>query len=317
MALPASAQKWKVNPITLLDISRGAARVELDLICGHSTNAVLARCSAMPPELLPKHNAAIRGMASNYYHFRRIWEQDRAHRANPITILPKAQGVEIDALTPKVERCMTIRYIQQQMDDALYSWGKMVADRRFKGARREPYLEWVNFNAVLSVNGNKAVISLSSKGKNETVFTPSEIGVNANALQTAAAPLTPDVLLTIYNQTPDIAAEFFYLYQNFTEALEKFKASAQAADKLLATKISWETWLNDKSQQNSILRQNYEFAAANLALHTVNLLQFMAHQPQGLFAASLQVYQTIMKQNNQGKIRPSQFPEFWNQPPAL
>lgn len=212
-------------------------------------------------------------------------------------------------LAPAVTQKVTVSAKQHQIDDTLYNWGEMLAKNNTTTSA--PQLWFENESVILTLKPNRAIIGEIPDMGIETVITPLEIGVNATTLKSVTETYSQEMVTAIFQQNLEQAALFTYLHENFIQSLAQFDAAADAVHTLLPSKASWRNLKPGQSAQNQLIRQNYTHAAANLAIDTINLLQFMDLQRE-VFAPALQSYTEIMRlHNTSGAKIPATFQTFW------
>ena len=299
-AVPASAQKWKAGEGALQAIRTAQTAVRLNV-------------TALPGNLSATRAAAqSAAFRSQYTQALQAVKDAARSAAAPVELTYKAKRpVEIggQGIGPVARRKMAVTAKQR------HDWGKTLADNQALGLKNAPRVARENDAPVLIHNKNKAFIRSQKADAGETVITPVEIGVNAATLKSATEGLTPDMLTAVFNQTPEHAAGFFYLHEQFTQSLAKFEASADALHTLAAT-TSLKERMFGPSEQTVLIRQNYGNAAANLAEDAINLLKFMELHPD-VFSASLKSYREIMRLHNVNSHTPATFQTFWKNPVSI
>lgn len=217
-------------------------------------------------------------------------------------------GAGNTAVGPIAKRKMDVTVKQRQVDEVLYNWGEMLARNQTSAAA--PQLALEGDNVVLTLSRKEAVIH-PDRSTAQTVITPVEIGANASALKAATDPYQPNILTAIFKETPEYAAQFTYLHENFIRSLDEFEAASDALHTLLPSRGSLKNLRPGQTAQNQTIRQNHLYSAANLAVDAMNLLQFMdLHRD--VFAPSLQSYTEVMHlHNSRGTHIPATFQTFW------
>lgn len=212
------------------------------------------------------------------------------------------------AVGPIAKRKVDVTVKQRQVDEVLYNWGEMLARNQTNAAA--PQLSLEGDEVILTLKRKQAAIR-PDQVPGETVITPVEIGVNASALKSATDPFQPNIITAIFKEEPEYAAQFTYLHENFTRSLAEFEAASDALHTLLPSKGSLKNLRPGQAAQNKTIRQNHTYAAANLAVDAMNLLQFMDLHRE-IFAPSLQSYTEVMHLHNSGGAHiPATFQNFW------
>lgn len=236
----------------------------------------------------------------------------KAKAASPVELTapakPRVVLGETVSVGPIAKRKADVAIKQHQVDDTLYKWGEMLAKNQT--GTSAPQLSLEGDEVILTLNHKQAAIRPDNPS-GKTVITPVEIGVNASTLKSATAPFQPNIITSVFKETPEYAAQFTYLHENFLRSLAEFEAATDALHTLLPAKGSWKNWKPSQAEQNRLIRQNYTYAAANLAVDSINLLQFMDLHHE-VFAPSLQSYTEIMRLHNaSGAATPATFQNFW------
>lgn len=298
-AVSASAQKWKAGEGTLQAIRTAKTAVRLNV-------------TALPGNMSATRAAAqTAAFRSRYAQAMQAVKEATRQVAAPVELTYKAKTpvtIGGQGIGPAAKRKLAVTAKQRQMEEVLYDWGKNLADNQALGLKNAPRVVKENDTPVLIHHKNKAFIRSQKAEAGETVITPVEIGVNAVTLKAATEGLTP-MLTAVFNQTPEHAAGFFYLHEQFTQSLAQFEASADALNTLAATSTLKERVFGP-SEQTVLIRQNYANAAANLAEDAINLLQFMELHPKA-FSSPLESYREIMRLHNVNSHTPATFQTFW------
>lgn len=289
---------------SLKNIRMGAAPIQIKTLR-------TPRLSAGPAHFQTRYSEALKTL-----------ETATRNAAAPVELTYTKQPVVIGAPTsPKIgtitRQKMALTQAQKQVDRVLYDWGESLARTNLSGYKTAPSVTGQpNGEAVLILNGNTAFIRTTPAKEGETVITPAEIGINADALNAAAAPLTREMLAAVWKESPEKIAQFVYLQQNFTESWEEFKAAADALHTLAPGKKPLE-WLTGPSAQTQLVRQNYNYAAANLGASSAELLKFMSLQADEICTSALESYRSIMRLHNQNSHTPDVFQTFWERPVSI
>lgn len=302
-AAPSYAQPWKSGTKALQTIRNGAAPVALKLPRVSGAAATPARLAAQSATFRVQYLQASRAVELAAKNITKPVEL--TYENKPIVIGTPAAGI-----SPVDKRKVALTMAKRQQEQVLYNWGKSLADANALGYRTAPQITAENETVLLTINRNTAVIHPGQAAGNETVITPVEIGINAQALQAATDAFTPTTLTAVFAEDPALLAGFFYLHENFMESMAQFDAAAQARHTIPTGGLK--NWLKGKSAQTKLINNNHLHTAANLAADTASLLKFMS-QHEEVFSPALESYKKIMRLHNANSNTPSVFQNFWNQ----
>ncbi len=309
LALPSAAQ---VKSLTKADAALKSIRSAQSVV---QLKAFKPAGITFSAGRLARESAAF---AKQYQEANAALQNAKIKRGAPIELTYNAKPAPASATTSvgsATKRKVDLAVKQHQADEVLYNWGEMMAKN--KPAAETPQLSSENGNVILTLRTKKAVIQNGPNTGPETVITPVEIGVNADVLKSATEAYSSDMLTSVFQQTPENAAQFIYLRENFIRSQARFEAAADAVHSLLPSKGSWKNWKPSQIRQNQLIRQNYTNSAANLAVDAINLLQFMDLHRE-IFSSGLQSYAEIMHLHNaSGAQIPATFQTFWKGRPAI
>lgn len=212
-----------------------------------------------------------------------------------------------------INRQEDLSALQAKINKTLYRWGQVLDNNNSLGYTQLAGVKGIGpRTATLSINGQTALIQ-DTPGHGFTIY-PDEIHTNADVV---------DALIQTYANTPEILSQekpeniagWFYLRTNFVNALKEFQAAKEAYTTLNDHRglfATWQKYHARRTEKGLLILRNYNYAAANLALHSANILQFMSSHP-NIFPNAMRSYKQIMQLHNKNSGTPTNFQNFWNE----
>ena len=234
------------------------------------------------------------------------------HSLNQEGSLPGSSKVAT-ALEQIVQHRENLSKLQKKSDQLLYRWGQLLDENNLLGYTQLASVKSFGTQAAtLTLNGQTALIQ-DTPGFGFTIF-PEEIQVNADAINTLIETYAnrPE---TLNQEEPENMAGWFYLRTNFTNSLQEFKAAQTAYATLSNHQGLFANLQNRHSRrtENGIfILRNYNYAAANLALNSAKILQFVSTRPAS-FPNAIYIYKQIMQLHNIHSGTPTNFQNFWSE----
>lgn len=303
---PASAQLTRTTEATLKALRQGKEVVMLCNTAYHTADAALAAQTAASYRMYTQK------------HFNQWVTEQHNLAAIPFSDLSAAPGESLDIRVKRsILRQQTLQRLQQakqQLESTLYRWGKLQDETNSLCYPQLASLTSQNNTVTLSLNGHTALIQTRPGKTGQLILLPEDIHSHAstvNALLEAYA-LFPEVLA---QNKPQQMAGWFYLKNNFTNAWQEFQAT-QEAYKSLDVHRGLLSGLQNRyarhTNDGKRIVQNYHYAAANLALHSAKILQFMSVH-NDIFPQVIPSYKQIMRLNNTNFGISQSFQRFWSE----
>ena len=246
-----------------------------------------------------------------------------AAKQNLSALQATVQSVDLSApLDMRVKQAFakqeSLQQAQRQLENTLYRWGQLQDEADALGYTQLTDLLEKDNIVCLAVNGKTAFIQ-TTPDKNFVTISPVEILFNAQAVESLvkAHSLAAENLM---QDQPEQMAGWFYLKTNFRSSLEQFHAANDAYTHLTTAHTGflsdWRTYHSLQTPTGQLVTRNYNYAGADLALHTAKLLQFMSAHSES-FPYAITSYNHIMQLNNQNFGIAPTFQNFWNASPIL
>lgn len=299
---PASAQLTRTTEATLKALRQGQEVVLLANTTHPSVQiSTLLQLSATYKKYVQLH---LNQIENGQRLLTSLQSQQAAGTASlPLDIRVKRTLAQQDAL-------QQIQRAQHELEEILYRWGQMLDQGDALGYPNTIRLIGINNTAQLTINGQTAFVQATPSRRETVTLAPADILTQATTVRSLiqSYDLFPQVLAA---ENPTLSAGWFYLKTNFENAWEEFDA-AQEAYKLIPNTHGLFAQMGKHSPKNQLITRNYNYAAANLALHSANILRFMSVNPT-VFPLALSSYQRIIQLDGQRETSSNTFHNFWNQ----
>ena len=302
--IPASAQLTKTTEATLKALRQGKEFVMLYNTAYHTADAALAAQTTASYRMYTQK------------HFNQWVMEQHNLAAIPFSDLSATPGESLDIRVKRsIVRQETLQRLQQakqQLENTLYRWGKLQDETNSLCYPQLARLTSQNNTVTLSLNGHTALIQTRPGKTGQLTLFPGDIQSHASTVNALleSYSLFPEVLT---QDKPQQIAGWFYLKTNFTDAWKEFQATQEAYTALNVHRGLFAGLQNRYARHTDDgkrIVQNYHYAAANLALHSAKILQFMSVH-NDLFPQVIPSYKQIMQLNNTNfGISPS-FQRFW------